>query len=138
MKSQKLARKAFVEKLRMRLNILDGKISEQKIEFNKETDPDFMTELKSYALKTSWEVVDPTISKDFLEPLGFGARPLDAFHLLSKLGIWHPLENPHVLRFTAFPLAYPEDAIQTANNIIDDPYPGNCILVYERKTKSNR
>jgi hypothetical protein len=35
MKSQKLARKAFVEKLRMRLNILDGKISEQKIEFNK-------------------------------------------------------------------------------------------------------
>jgi exoribonuclease-2 len=123
MKSQKLARKAFVEKLRMRLNILDGKISEQKIEFNKETDPDFMTELKSYALKTSWEVVDPTISKDFLEPLGFGARPLDAFHLLSKLGIWHPLENPHVLRFIAFPLAYPEDAIQTANNIIDDPYP---------------
>ncbi len=124
MKKHKQARKAFVERLKMKLDMIDGKIPEQKIEFNKDTDPDFMTELKSYALKTSWEVVDPTISKEFLEPLGFGARPLDAFHLLAKLGIWHPLENPHVLRFTAFPLAYPQEAIQSANDIVNDPYPG--------------
>lgn len=139
MKHQKIARKAFVEKLKTRLDIIDGKIPEQKIEFNKDTDPDFMTELKSYALKTSWEVIDPTISKDFLEPLGFGARPLDAFELLSKLGIWNPLENPHVLRFTAFPLAYPAEAVQVARSIINDPYPGNYTIEPTKSLKkSNR
>jgi len=123
-KMQKLARTAFLDKLKMKIDMIDGKIPEEKIEFNPETDRHFLTELKGYALKTSWEVVDSTISKEFLQPLGFGARPLDAFQLLAKLGVWHPMENPHVLRFSAFPLTYPEDAIKEAEIIVNDPYPG--------------
>eukprot|EP01125_Pyxidicula_operculata_P012675 TRINITY_DN4175_c0_g1_i3.p1 TRINITY_DN4175_c0_g1~~TRINITY_DN4175_c0_g1_i3.p1 ORF type:complete len:806 (-),score=145.08 TRINITY_DN4175_c0_g1_i3:8-2425(-) len=131
----------FIEKIKKQLsgeNAVDKQVkleseeSEVQEEYlYNEYDCTFLEKISQYGLHGSADYENYEIYEKFLQPLGYGNKPRDAFDLLVDLKIYGKYDNVHVLRWLLDILPGEDLAQHVASETIKMPPPDRFEKIRE-------